>query len=171
MTTSSALTSGERQTLEHIMDLMIPGTDLDPGAKQVGSIDYADRFMASLSEQDQKDFKMLLKLMSVPMRLLPESLQVRLLKRLEKGAGPLAVKAVMAQMFFALKAAAMTCYYSNYARPGYEGPTPWEQVGFFVPEYMIPERVLELPECEHHKRALERRLAKEQAGEATEART
>lgn len=166
---SKYLSPNQKRTVARIMEIMIPGSEDDPGAEQVGSVEFVDLFLDELSEQDRKDLLMLVKVLSRPFGIpyvkLPERIQKGLLNVLKNGRFP--VKTVSAQMrlgFFALLAMTMTAFYSNFTAPGYSGPAPWEMIGFEVPEEMIPEGALETPELAHLKRQ------KEAARQEAEAR-
>ncbi len=161
---SKYLSPNQKRTMARIMEIMIPGDEADPGAEQVGSIEFVDMFLDDQEEQDRKDIIMLIKFLSRPFGIryvkLPTKIQVGLLNLLKNGRGP--TKTIAAQMrlgFFALLAMTMTAYYSNFTTPDYTGPTPWELIGFDVPDKMIPEGALDRPELAHLKRQREARKA------------
>lgn len=149
------------------MEIMIPGSDQDPGAEQTGAVEFVDIFFDNLPEQDRKDLILFVKILSrplgVPFVKWPKRFQVGTLNWLKKGGLPriTAVAAQLKMAYFALHAMTMTAYYSNFATPEYEGEMPWQQVGFDVPDSMIPEGALDHPELAHIKRWKERQKIKE----------
>ncbi len=154
---SRYLKPNQKRTVARIMEIMVPGTENDPGAEQVGSVEFVDMFLDDLSEQDRKDVILLIKLLSrpfgVPYSKLPTRMQTGLLNILKNGRFPLQSVAVQMRMgFFALLGLSMMAYYSNFTVSSYNGRWPWEVIGFDVPDEMIPDGALDLPELEHIKR-------------------
>lgn len=151
---SRYLNEKQKRTVARVMEIVIPGTPEDPGAEQVGSVEFVDLFLGDLSEQDRKDMILLVKLLTAIRYVhLSERRQVGIINWLKKGRFP--VKSVEVQLrmaFFGLMGMAMTAYYSNFTATDYTGPAPWELIGFDVPDEMIPEGALDRPELEHIRR-------------------